>query len=152
MDVRVMNTCLLGKWIDKLERGDNSLCCNILRNKYLGHKSIFQVRNRKDSQFWKSLLDVRNWFQMGRCIKIKLGLQTRFWYDYWLGDCALKVTFPNLFHIAVHQDLEVAEACVEGQWFLEFRRQLNGILWEEWRNLMMLLDEVSLSYGRDEVF
>ena len=51
MDIRVMNTCLLGKWIDKLERGDNSLCCNILRNKYLGHKSIFQVRNRKGSQF-----------------------------------------------------------------------------------------------------
>ena len=63
----------------------------------------------------------------------------------------MKVTFPNLFHIAVHQDLEVVEACVEGQWFLEFIRQLNGILWEEWRNLMMLLDEVSLSDGRDEV-
>ena len=41
---------------------------------------------------------------------------------------------------------------MEGQWFLEFIRQLNGILWEEWRNLMMLLDEVSLSDGRDEVF
>ena len=49
-------------------------------------------------------------------------MQTRFWHDYWLGDCALKVTFPNLFHIAVRQDLEVVEAWVEGQWFLEFRR------------------------------
>ena len=114
MDVRVMNTCFLGKWIDKLERGDNSLCCNILRNKYLGHKSIFQVGNRKGSQFWKSLLDVRNWFQMGRRIKLKSGLQTRFWLECWLGDCALKVTFPNLFHIVVHQDLKVVEACVEG--------------------------------------
>jgi len=79
-------------------------------------------------------------------------MQTRFWHDCWLGDCALKVTFPNLFHIAVRQDLEVVEAWVEGQWFLEFRRQLNGILWEEWSNLMLLLDEVSLSDGRDEVF
>ena len=89
---------------------------------------------------------------MGRCIKIKSGLQTRFWHECWLGDCALKVTFPNLFHIAVPQDLEVVEACVKGQWFLEFRRQLNGILWEEWSNLMLVLDEVSLSDGRDEVF
>ena len=114
MDVTVMNTCLLGKWIDKLERGDNSLCCNILRNKYLGQKSIFQVRNRKGSQFCKSLLNVRKWFQMGRCIRIKSGMQTRFWHDCWLGDCVLKVTFPNLFHIAVRRDLEVAEAWVEG--------------------------------------
>ena len=41
---------------------------------------------------------------------------------------------------------------MEGQWFLEFRRQLNRILWEEWNNLMLMLDEVSLSDGRDEVF
>jgi len=89
---------------------------------------------------------------MGRCIKLKSGLQTRFWHDCWLGDCALKITFPNCFHITIHLDLEVAKAWVEGQWFLEFRRQLNGIMWQEWRNLMILFDEVSLSDGRDEVF
>ena len=79
-------------------------------------------------------------------------MQTRFWHDCWLGDYVLKVIFPNLFHIDVRQDLEVVKAWVEGQWVLEFRRQLNGILWEEWSNLMLLLDEVSLSDGRDEVF
>ena len=79
-------------------------------------------------------------------------MQTRFWHDCWLGDRVLKVTFSNLFHIVVRQDLVVVEAWVEGQWFLEFRRQLNGILWEEWSNLMLLLDEVSLSDSRDEVF
>jgi hypothetical protein len=36
MDVRVMNACLIATWIDKLERGDTSLCCTLLRNKYLG--------------------------------------------------------------------------------------------------------------------
>ena len=51
MDVRVMNICLLAKWIDKLERRNNSLCCYLLRNKYLGEKSIFQVKSRKGSQF-----------------------------------------------------------------------------------------------------
>jgi len=41
LDVRIMNVCLLAKWIDKLERGDSSLCCSLLRNKYLGDRSIF---------------------------------------------------------------------------------------------------------------
>ena len=127
------------------ERGDNSLCCNLLSNKYPGQKSIFQVRKRKCSQFWRFLLDVRNWYQMGCCINIKSGQQTRFWHDRWLGDCALKVTFPNLFQIASHPNLEVAKAVLEGQWHLEFRRQLNGSLWEDWRNLQELLDDVSLS-------
>lgn len=81
VDVRAMNTCLLAKWIDKLERGDNSLCYTLLRNKYLGQKSIFSIKNRKGSQFWRSRLDVREWYQWGRCISIKSRRQTRFWHD-----------------------------------------------------------------------
>ena len=41
---------------------------------------------------------------------------------------------------------------MEGQWHLRFRRQLNGILGEEWRNLLELPEDVSLSVGRDEIF
>ena len=36
MDVRAMNVCLLVKWIDKLEKGDDGLRCSLLRKKYLG--------------------------------------------------------------------------------------------------------------------
>jgi hypothetical protein len=43
------------KWIDKLETGDNSVCCELLRIKYLGDKSIFQIKQRGGSQFWKIL-------------------------------------------------------------------------------------------------
>jgi hypothetical protein len=41
LDVRAMNVYLLAKWIDKLERDDNSLCCAMLKKKYLGDRSIF---------------------------------------------------------------------------------------------------------------
>jgi hypothetical protein len=44
MDVRVMNICLMCKWIDK---------------KYLGNKSIFQIKRKRGSHFWRSLLDLR---------------------------------------------------------------------------------------------
>jgi hypothetical protein len=40
-NTRVMTKCFLAKWIFKLERGDNTICCNLLRQKYLGEKSIF---------------------------------------------------------------------------------------------------------------
>jgi len=46
-DVRVINTCLMVKWIDKLERGDNSLCCSLLRRKYLRERSIFSDKQHK---------------------------------------------------------------------------------------------------------
>jgi hypothetical protein len=40
-DTRVMNQCLLSKWIYKLEKGDNNPCCKMLRAKYLGEKGFY---------------------------------------------------------------------------------------------------------------
>lgn len=54
--------------------------------------------------------------------------------------------------IASYLDIEVAKKCVDGQWHIEFRRQVAGILLEEWENLQILLSEVELTDGRDEVF
>ena len=71
MDVRVRNVCLLVKWIEKLERGDDSLCCSLLRKKYLGQKSIFQIKNRRGSQFCRTLLDLREWYQRGIGVEIR---------------------------------------------------------------------------------
>jgi hypothetical protein len=89
---------------------------------------------------------------MGRCVRVKSGKQTRFWHDCWMGDCALKIQFPNLFQIVVQPDLEVANAWVDGQWHLSFRRQLNGMLGDQWRCLLELLDGYVLTNERDEVF
>jgi hypothetical protein len=151
LDVRAMNVCLLAKWIDKLERGDDSLCCSLLK-KYLGEKSIFQIKNRRGSQFWRSLLDVRDWYQRGRGVSIKSGMQTRFWHDCWVGGCPLKIKFPNLFKITLDPDLEVSKACVDGEWSIQFRRQFNECLADDWNNLLEVLSDVALSTGRDQVF
>jgi hypothetical protein len=56
----VKNTCLLTKWLIKLERGDNTLCCELLRKKYLGDKSIYSYKNKSGSQFWKGVLSIRD--------------------------------------------------------------------------------------------
>jgi hypothetical protein len=42
-DTRVMNKCMLSKWIIKLERGDTDLCTKMLRNKYLKDEGFLAV-------------------------------------------------------------------------------------------------------------
>ncbi len=42
MDTRVMNICLLSKWIMKLENNSQDMSCVVLRNKYLGQNSFFR--------------------------------------------------------------------------------------------------------------
>ena len=150
MDIRVMNICLLGKWVDRLERGDESVCVELLRKKYPGNKSIFQIKNGMGSQFWRGILKVREWFQWGRKMKVLSGQQTRFWEDVWLGDCALKIEFDQLYKFCSDLGISVYDA-LEGASRLTFRRSLTEMEMQEWDSLEELVTQTQLRQGRDEM-
>ena len=51
-NTRVMNECILEKWIFKRERGDENVCFNLLRKKYLGNKGFFSCNTSSDNDFY----------------------------------------------------------------------------------------------------
>jgi len=77
-DTRVMNQCLLSKWIFKLERGDSNPCCNLLRAKYLGEGGFFSSKNRGGSQFWTGLHDIKHCCAQGLIYVVNNGKKARF--------------------------------------------------------------------------
>ena len=83
---------------------------------------------------------------------MRSGIQTRFWQDCWLGSCPLKISHPNLYNITSYPELEVSKAFVNGQWVIQFRRQLDEPLSRESDNLLELLSDIELTNGRDQVF
>jgi hypothetical protein len=58
----------------KLERRDNDICSNLLRNKYLKDKGFYCVRARGASQFWKGLHEVKYTCQKGLKYLVENGL------------------------------------------------------------------------------
>jgi hypothetical protein len=102
-NTRVMNKFLLAKWIFKIERGDNTICCNLLRQKYLGERSIFSYKKKSGSQFRKGLLAIREEVNSGLKYTLGNGRKIRFWIDTWSGGCGLNLMFPNLFAICNQQ-------------------------------------------------
>jgi hypothetical protein len=120
-DTRAKNTCLLAKWLIKLERGDYTLCCNLLRKKYLGEMSIFSYKKKSGSQFWKSVLSTRDEAARGLIYIVGDGRKARFWLDVWLGNCALRIAFPNLFVICNQKEWSVSKALNNGNVNLTFR-------------------------------
>jgi hypothetical protein len=42
-NTRVMNKCLLAKWIFKVENDEDNMCCRLLRQKYLGDRGFLAV-------------------------------------------------------------------------------------------------------------
>jgi hypothetical protein len=64
-NTRVMNLCLLAKWIFKIENNEDNICGSILRKKYLGERGILSCVSYNCSQFWRGVLDTREWCSRG---------------------------------------------------------------------------------------
>ena len=57
--LEIKNRCLLSKWLHKL-LNEEGVWQELLTNKYLGDKTLSQVRDKpNDSPFWKGLMRVK---------------------------------------------------------------------------------------------
>jgi hypothetical protein len=72
----------------------------LLRNKYLRHKTITQVEYMPgDSYFWSGLMKRKNdLLRIGKFV-VGDGSQTRFWEDAWLDNTPFKNQYPLLYNI-----------------------------------------------------
>jgi hypothetical protein len=150
-NTRTMNKCLLAKWIFKIERGDNTICCNLLRQKYLGEKSIFSYKKKSGSQFWKGLLAIRGEVSRGMNYILGDGRKIRFWLDTWCGGCGLDLVFPNLFKICNQQEWTIDRVLRNGGINLTFRRAFGGAEDVEWEELIKVVERVTTSQQPDSV-
>ena len=93
-NMELKNIALLSKWLYRLLTTDGTWQ-QILRNKYLGTKSLVQVHwKNRDSHFWANLMKVKNDFLKFGTFTIKNGSQVRFWEDIWLGNRPLRQQYP----------------------------------------------------------
>jgi hypothetical protein len=76
--LEIQNRCLLSKWLFNLINMDGAWI-QLLRNMYLGGKSITQVsRKVGDSQFWSGLMNIKDQFLSMSSFKVQDGKQVRF--------------------------------------------------------------------------
>jgi hypothetical protein len=148
-NTRVMNRCLLAKWLLKIETGEDNLCCNLLRQKYLGEREIFSYKRNNGSQFWKGLMSVREDVVRGLTYILGDGKKIRFWLDVWMGSCALKVTFPRLFEICNQQEWSVSRVLRDGNLNMTFRRNFGAAQEVEWADLTTMMENTHLTLSLD---
>uniref|UniRef100_A0A8I6Z7X8 Reverse transcriptase domain-containing protein n=1 Tax=Hordeum vulgare subsp. vulgare TaxID=112509 RepID=A0A8I6Z7X8_HORVV len=85
-NLEVKNRCLLSKWLFRLSVESQGMWVQILKNKYLQHKTLAHVTARPgDSPFWKGLMRTKAAFFNRTRFVIGNGESTRFWEDTWLG-------------------------------------------------------------------
>jgi hypothetical protein len=95
LDLEFHNKCHFSKWIFSLINEDG-VWQQLIRNKYLGDKSITHVNKKPgDSQFWTVLTNGKDQFLNFVNFRLQNGKQIIFWEDIWLGADVLKSQYPN---------------------------------------------------------
>lgn len=150
VDTRLMNKCLMVKWIWKLVTDGQGLWADIIRAKYLRSKDLLVDHHNPGSQFWNAIQKLKPLFCLGAKHRVHNGSSTRFWLDWWLGSGPLRARFPNLFSIATDPECSVGKSRALGDWDISFRRTFSLQEQVEWDNLLRELHHVVLTEGRDE--
>jgi hypothetical protein len=81
MDTKIMNNCLMAKWIWRLYSGDQGLWADLLRQKYLRSKDLLTDNHRPGSQFWNALQRIKGVLRLGARHSVGNGTSTTLWLD-----------------------------------------------------------------------
>ena len=80
VDLKVMNMCLLSKWLWRIEN-EEGVWQTLIRKKYIRKTLSACERKPGQSHFWQSLMNVKDvFFKFCRKV-IGNGRRTRFWED-----------------------------------------------------------------------
>ncbi|XP_060959271.1 uncharacterized protein LOC133030517 [Cannabis sativa] len=80
-----MNQALLAKWGWDLLNENQSLCCKVLKAKYLRGRQFFDCDVKSsDSWFWKNVVRTKEILKEGACRLIANGSDTSIWNDPWV--------------------------------------------------------------------
>lgn len=151
INTRIMNECLIVKWIWKIMTGDKSIWCRLLRAKYCKNGDFFSSRSVGSSQFWTGLHKVKHLFQWGAMYRVHKGVKVYFWTDVWLGNVPLKLVYLRLYNICLDNKAKVADYFSGDDWDIKLRRNLGEAEKAEWDQLLESLREVNLENEEDEV-
>jgi hypothetical protein len=151
LDSRLMNECLLVKWIWKIAQGSNDTWFKLIKGKYMTKGNFFLSSDRDASQFWKGLHKVKHLFKWGAINKVRDEEGTLFWKDTWWGDVPLKLVYPRFFDICMDKDARVVDYYEDGEWNIDLKRPLTIVDLQVWDELVTKLVDQELTHGRDEV-
>jgi hypothetical protein len=65
INTRLMNECLLVKWIWRIVQGSKDMWYKIIKDKYMTWINFFKSKTKGSSQFWQGSHEVKHLLQWG---------------------------------------------------------------------------------------
>ena len=150
-NIHRQNISLLCKWLWKLET-KQGLWQTIVHAKYVKDKPLPVVKIKvNDSPCWKEILRLRDIYYAGRRVVLHNGGGCLLWKDsFGPNKTPLMRRFPEIYGICQDQDCTV-KFLVDKNFVLSFRRQVTGVLLNQWNMVVDYIKGLQLSEAGDEV-
>lgn len=152
INTKLMNECLIVKWIWKIMQEPDDLWFRILKAKYMDDRGFFYSDSKGSSQFWQGLHKVKHLFKWGAIYKVENGQHCSFWQDVWVGNVPLKIQYEEIYKMVRDPSCLVADCWDEDGWGMDFKRALTCHEYNRWLELKESLADISLSDNPDSVF
>ncbi|KAJ0853618.1 putative RNA-directed DNA polymerase [Helianthus annuus] len=163
--LKEINEALLFKWVWRYRADKDSLWRRVVNacHKNSNRWDVLPVnKNKNGVGCWKMIVKVggslkANDVFLHTLIRAKLGNgnSVRFWLDVWMGDCALKHRWPNLFRLENNKTCFVSERVkiVDDQ--LHYDADWIPLLqsaedFQQWSQLCISLEDMQMSSSEDK--
>ena len=127
----IVNRALLGKWVWRFTKDENSIWKDVIRLKYHTEEGGWFTKNPMGSGgvgLWKDISKEIVQLKLDRSFLLGNSNRMCFWEDCWCGKGALSEAFPTLYSLADQKWVRVADvwdkARGEGAWNPTFVRPL----------------------------
>jgi hypothetical protein len=126
INTRLMNDCLLVKWIWKILQELDELWFKMLKSKYM-RVLISSLPNPKEGlSFGKGFKKLNISLSGGANFTVGRGNNCSFWHDCWLHEVPLKIYYEDLYRMVSHPECVVGDCWVDQDWIVQFRRALSS--------------------------
>ena len=107
-----LNQALLCKWTLRFANEREPLLRRVISRKYgelVGGWNTGDLRGGYGTSLWKDIR--KGWHTLLQNVVFSLGdsMRLQFWKDIWCREVALSNAFPNLFNMAAHKEVLVAD-------------------------------------------
>ncbi len=156
-DLLDMNIALLTKWWWRFFSNANLQWVSLLERLYYSRRRPLRegATFRPHSQWWKSVLAIRDIFKCSASFAIGDGSKACFWLDIWCGSVSLSSVFPRIFEKVPRKTLKVRDCCGATGWKWDTILRRFAPISQSDRDLILnlkaLLANVGLSNTEDEV-
>ena len=143
----VVNRALLGKWVWRFAKEEESIWKEIIRLKYQVEDGGWFTKIPRENfgvGLWKDISKENMQMKLDNIFVLGDGRRISFWEDTWCSEAPLCEILPTLYSLAVTKGAKVADmwdfSRWKGAWIPSFVRPLNDWKMHEAHNFLCLLN------------